>query len=358
MISLVVTQALAWEQNVADWSGNTAPVEEPLLLNPTSFTAAGLDPDEVEATYQQALDVWNSESGADFYLEYGGRSISTVRGDGDNDVNVTFFGGSTFSAGIAITTWGYFDDTVNDCDTEFHDENLYGALDWHVGEEDAPDGVFDLQHTMTHETGHCLGLGHSADDDAIMRSFTTDGTGEGDRHLRPDDIAGVQAIYGQVAPELVTHDAILGDTAFEGDTVRIDLPIENTGDGTAWFVTASVDGEDPYELGSIGADTPVGARVGPNVYALSFPWSVTCDGGFDVVLADRIGTTWDFAVPVECVPLDTTEPPGGCGCASPNGSSSLGLLGLVALSVLGQRHQRRVRVEANPRIAVGAQARE
>ncbi|MBS2031213.1 MAG: matrixin family metalloprotease [Deltaproteobacteria bacterium] len=52
----------------------------------------------------------------------------------------------------------------------------------------------DLRNTVTHESGHMLGLGHSADVHATM--FASANTGEtSKRDLADDDIAGICAIY-------------------------------------------------------------------------------------------------------------------------------------------------------------------
>ena len=52
----------------------------------------------------------------------------------------------------------------------------------------------DLRNTVTHESGHMLGLGHSADVNATM--FASASTGEtSKRTLADDDIAGICAIY-------------------------------------------------------------------------------------------------------------------------------------------------------------------
>lgn len=52
---------------------------------------------------------------------------------------------------------------------------------------------YDIQMIMTHEIGHCLGLGHSTDSSAIMRP--TFSAGSKQHTINSDDIAGIQAIY-------------------------------------------------------------------------------------------------------------------------------------------------------------------
>jgi hypothetical protein len=56
------------------------------------------------------------------------------------------------------------------------------------------DGAVSLFHTALHELGHVLGLGHSEDASAVMSNAP------GDRgRLAPDDLAGLQSLYGAVA---------------------------------------------------------------------------------------------------------------------------------------------------------------
>lgn len=66
---------------------------------------------------------------------------------------------------------------------------------WHTGAESPPPTHFDTQTIVAHELGHCLGLGHS-DQGAppvVMRTFIH--TGEWQRVLGSDDIAGRDALF-------------------------------------------------------------------------------------------------------------------------------------------------------------------
>ena len=61
--------------------------------------------------------------------------------------------------------------------------------------DNSPQGT-NLLWTATHEFGHVLGLDHSSDRDAIMFPYYPDF-----HHpilsLEPDDIAGIQSLYGK-----------------------------------------------------------------------------------------------------------------------------------------------------------------
>lgn len=347
---IAVATAAAYEVNIADWSGQDAPVDEQFELNAASFAPIASATD-IEAVYQRAIAIWNAESGADLYVEYGGTTTTTAIGGGDDGHNVDVFGGSTISATLARSTWGYVDDDLTDCDTEFYTANGYGPIEWYVGTGSAGVGAYDLQQTMTHELGHCLGLGHSTVDGAIMGPYNTDGTGEELRHLTADDRAGIQSIYGVVAPNLVAADAI-------ADDVGIDVPIRNDGDGSAFFVTGSVDGPGldapvALDLGDIGARTPVGLRVGPDVVDALFAWSPdACTDPaplFAITLADRIGNTWsaDVAAPIPCTPAESANP-AGCACDSGSSGSGWAIAALAAIALRRRQPMTLTRFHASP----------
>jgi len=71
---------------------------------------------------------------------------------------------------------------------------------WYDGPDNTPSGGnhMDLQGITAHEYGHALGLDHSSDPNATMYAYVS-GTGNSQRTINSDDIAGVQAIYGSLA---------------------------------------------------------------------------------------------------------------------------------------------------------------
>lgn len=341
---IAVATAGAYDLNVANWSGQDAPVDELFELNTASFAPIA-SPSEIEAVHQRAIDIWNAESGADLYVEYGGPTTTTQIGGGDDGHNVGVYGTSTGGASLAVSTWGYIDSDTTDCDTQFYKSNGYGSIVWYVGTGTAGAGSYDLQQTMTHELGHCLGLGHSTVEGAIMGAYNTDGTGEEARHLTADDRAGIQAIYGAVAPTLVAMAPLVDD-------VGIDIPIRNDGDGSAFFVTGTVEGpglDAPFalNLGSIGARTPVGLRVGPDVVDALFPWSAdACTDAapvFALTLTDRIGDTLTINVPGPTPCATGGDDTGGTtrgGCACDSGGSGSGWgAALTGLAFVGRRRR-------------------
>jgi len=70
---------------------------------------------------------------------------------------------------------------------------------------------FDIEGVICHEYGHALGLGHSAVNGATM--FPSVGAGQtGIRSIAPDDIAGIQCVYGVASATKPVITATAADT--------------------------------------------------------------------------------------------------------------------------------------------------
>ena len=81
---------------------------------------------------------------------------------------------------------------------------------WSDGPGSPTGAQIDLQGVGTHEFGHSLGLGHTNVAGSSMIGSTADGFDQ--RDIGPDDMAGVQSIYGALAGSKLTITAASVDT--------------------------------------------------------------------------------------------------------------------------------------------------
>ena len=145
--------------------------------------------------------------------------------------------------------------------------------------DDGPGNIgnrFDLQGIMTHEYGHALGLGHSGTGAATMAPSGSPGQ-TSLRSIHPDDIAGVQCIYGLADP---AKPVISGLSVSAGD-----LTITGSGfdalDNEIWFTNGSTTSAliDPIvrvsNVASSGAGTQITVTIplgaGPGDVAVKLP---------------------------------------------------------------------------------------
>lgn len=93
--------------------------------------------------------------------------------------------------------------------------------------KDQPGGIgIRLYNVSLHEIGHLLGLAHSQDQNAIMYAYY----GEDRNDLRPDDVAGIQSLYGAPVADPVAispGQRISGHLPQTGAEVRYQLTLQN-----------------------------------------------------------------------------------------------------------------------------------
>ncbi len=188
--------APAFELNGASWAHHERPVEEPFHLNPSSFD---LPPAELRRIFRAGLWVWTSEGRADVRLLEGPDTGTTQFGGLDDDLNTTFFEATDEGVALALARHRSVDGEMRDCDIRVYGRNAAGPIVWSTDPGGAAPGRYDLQQTITHELGHCLGLAHTRVTEAMMSQTLPDGTGDERRHLHPDDIAGLEELYGEAA---------------------------------------------------------------------------------------------------------------------------------------------------------------
>lgn len=150
-----------------------------------------------ENAVQKAADAWNN-AGANFQFEYGGPTDKTSIGlDGENSV-IWIDKGETDWLARCWTYWYSSDPTIAvEADIEFSDYyNWSTAANCSLEQN-------DVQNIATHELGHALGgladLYGTADSEKTMYGFSSNGETK-KRTLEPDDIEGINYLYGLAAP--------------------------------------------------------------------------------------------------------------------------------------------------------------
>ncbi|MEM8752420.1 MAG: matrixin family metalloprotease [Pseudomonadota bacterium] len=126
---------------------------------------------------------------------------------------------------------------------------------------DADEGEFFaeerlLQSVAAHEIGHAIGLDHEDDVPALMNSII-----DGDPSLRPDDVEGIQTVYGA---------AVGGPTVLALTADRRDLTIAEAR-------------EDLTVIGTSGADAVTGGMGGEILRGGSGADDLTGRGGADLI---------------------------------------------------------------------------
>lgn len=139
------------------------------------------------AAVAPALDMWNQVMGN---LQLGRVMNSTapiVQGDRLNSLSFgsTFFGHSFGSGTLAVTSYSYSGSTMTEADIVVNTGQPWDSYRGPLR------SAFDIQRVVLHETGHLLGMAHSSVSTAIMNAYINNSY-----TLQPDDIAGIQALYG------------------------------------------------------------------------------------------------------------------------------------------------------------------
>lgn len=171
----------------------------------TNRGAPGVSASEFQAAVARAFDTWEAVPTASIRFQFAGFTNAEPFEDDDQSV-VGFQNQPELERVLGAT--GFVIDALTG---EIVESDIFfnSAFDWSTASTGQP-GRFDVQSTALHETGHFLGLGHSALGEtevragggrrvlasgAVMFPISFGPGNIADRELQPDDIAGVSDLY-------------------------------------------------------------------------------------------------------------------------------------------------------------------
>jgi hypothetical protein len=162
-----------WTSASATWRYNNA-------LKP-----AGLQGED--RVLRASADAWRA-AGVNFsFTMAGATDAGTGACHNESDGANTVAGAAQENATLAVTcSWYNADHHATEFDMEIDPDWAWTTADTNI--------KVDLQSVITHEFGHALGIGHSADQSAVM--YASYASGVNKRTLQPEDISGAVAMYG------------------------------------------------------------------------------------------------------------------------------------------------------------------
>jgi Matrixin/Calx-beta domain len=191
-----------------------------------SLKRDGLSLANWQLQYARALQTWADVTPLNFhFVSDDGLPANTLRTptQGDPDFGDIRYGGA-FMGGVSYTYLPYGGPLAG-CS--------FLATDVTWGTSGSPGTYNDLYSIILHESGHALGLYCSTDPNAVMFQYV--GTFAG---LAPDDIAGIQAIYGASPP----------DPMGQSFATATPLTLDSTGAATVSARLSSVSDMDYYQV--------------------------------------------------------------------------------------------------------------
>ena len=177
-----------------------------------------------------------------------------------------------------------------------------------------PSGAYDLASILTHETGHFLGMAHSADTSAVMYALYHPQS----TVLTPDDIAGICSIYPADGSRTTAAGSVAATTCQPAPTLGFQ---SECGSLDAGQVTAAITASVPCSDSLFGCSvslTPPSKRAGRTGYGLAELALVVLGAGVLRRRRARRGGVLSVAISVVCFLAL------GCGSGDDSTASSAG----------------------------------
>jgi len=173
---------------------------EPFLFNPTNYD--GVTNLDVETAVSSGMGEWETYAPSDIFgnITEDYAIAGTLDLDVLQKVNTISFrdlGDQNANVIAWAIVWGYFGGPPSQREIiEAHIE-LNDRFEWGVVNPEKPVMVMDVQNILTHELGHCAGMGDLYLTDAIeetMYGYSDEGE-TNKRDLYKGDIAGISGLY-------------------------------------------------------------------------------------------------------------------------------------------------------------------
>jgi hypothetical protein len=234
--------ALATHPRAYVASGHRWPTADvPFYVNPVN---QDVSQNAAITALQTAAGAWSAQTGADVNVHYVGTTTGTTIVN--NRKNEIFFRNDANGATAAVTYfyWGG-DGKLMDADMMFYD----GGFRFFTGQSGCASGQY-IEDIATHEFGHFIGFGHSADSTATMYPYFYGSCGQTWRYLAQDDINAVLFVYPPAStPEAPSAPA--SAVAVNGSTVpTVNLTWQDTSSNETGFVVER--STDSVNFGTVG----------------------------------------------------------------------------------------------------------
>ncbi|MDA0667239.1 MAG: matrixin family metalloprotease [Planctomycetota bacterium] len=186
---------------------------------------------------------WNSRSHGDG----SGDSSQSLVGSGDADFSFFWEGDASGIGGsndniissLGGSSGGVLAYTETPISTGWRIRFYRDSWSWQDGPGTVSSGI-DIQGVACHELGHALGLGHTGVSGSTMTAYIS-GSGQPQRSIQSDDIAGVQSIYGALSSSMPSISSITGSMV-PGGTITITGTGFSTSTNRIWLQSDVVNG--------------------------------------------------------------------------------------------------------------------